>query len=88
MMAQKGAPMPEVALVVAIVVEPGGGLLLLFGLFDRTAGVVLGVWCIATAVVARGNWADIHMEIHIWKNVGMAPVLTAWSGNLTRLSVG
>lgn len=64
--------MPQLALVVAIIVELGAGLLILVGLFSRTAAVVLGIWCIATALVAHRNWADIDMEIHFWKNVAMA----------------
>jgi putative oxidoreductase len=72
MMAREGAPIPEVAVVVAIVLELGGGLLLLFGLFCRWVAALLGVWCIATAVVAHSNFADINMLIHFWKNVAMA----------------
>lgn len=71
-MAQEGAPVPQLALVVAIIVELGGGLLLLVGLFTRTVAAVLGVWCIATALVAHTNWADLDMQIHFWKNVAMA----------------
>jgi putative oxidoreductase len=72
MMAQEGAPMPAISVVVAIVLELGGGLLLLFGLFCRSVAAVLGVWCIATAVIAHRNFADINMLIHFWKNVAMA----------------
>ena len=72
MMAKEGAPMPQVAMVLAIIVELGGGLLILFGLFSRAAAAALGVWCIATAAVAHSNWADLDMQIHFWKNVAMA----------------
>jgi hypothetical protein len=36
---------------------------MLFGLFKRLAAVVLGVWCVATAVVAHSNWVDLNMKI-------------------------
>jgi putative oxidoreductase len=72
MMAREGVPMPEVSVVVVPVLELGGGLLLLFGLFCRWVAALLGVWCIATAVVAHSNFADINMLIHFWKNVAMA----------------
>jgi putative oxidoreductase len=72
MMVQEGAPLPIVALIAAIVIELGGGLLVLLGLFTRPAAVVLGLWCVASAIVAHFNWADIDMLIHFWKNVAMA----------------
>ncbi|MEA2739444.1 MAG: putative oxidoreductase [Acetobacteraceae bacterium] len=45
---------------------------MLFGLFTRPAAVVLGVWCVATAVVAHSNWVDLNMKIHFLKNLAMA----------------
>lgn len=72
MMAHAGAPMPQVAFVVGVIIELGGGLLILFGLFTRPAAAVVGLWCIATALVAHSNWADVNMQIHFWKNVAMA----------------
>jgi putative oxidoreductase len=72
MMSKEGAPLPDVSMILAIVVELGGGLLILFGLFTRPAAVVLGIWCIATAMVAHSNWADFDMKIHFLKNFAMA----------------
>jgi hypothetical protein len=59
-------------MALAIVVELGGCLLILFGLFTRPAAVALGVWCVATAVVAHSNWVDLNMKIHFLKNLAMA----------------
>ncbi|MDQ2734874.1 MAG: DoxX family protein [Pseudomonadota bacterium] len=72
MMTKMGLPLPEIAMIVAIVIELGGGLLVLFGLLTQPTAVVLGIWCIITALVAHTNFADRNMEIHFMKNVAMA----------------
>ncbi|MEA2726496.1 MAG: putative oxidoreductase [Acetobacteraceae bacterium] len=72
MMSSEGAPLPYVSMIVAIVIELGGGLLILLGLFTRPVAVALGIWCIATAVVAHANWADFNMQIHFLKNLAIA----------------
>jgi putative oxidoreductase len=72
MMARVGTPLPYLVAILAIVIELGGGVLLLIGLFTRPVAVALGVWCIATALVAHTHWADRNMEIHFWKNVAIA----------------
>ena len=40
----------------------GGGLALLFGLFTRPVGLVLAIWCVATALIAHPNLADRNQE--------------------------
>jgi len=54
-MASLNLPLPELAAIVAIVVECVGGLLLLVGYQTRAVGLVLAVWCVATALVAHIN---------------------------------
>ena len=70
--ASKGLPAPELAYWIAIVVELGGGLMLLAGLLTRQAAAALAVWCIATGVLFHSNFADRNMMIHFMKNVAMA----------------
>lgn len=70
--AKDGLPAPELAVAVAVFIELGVGLALLFGLFTRWTGLVLGFWCIATALVAHTDFSDRNMEIHFMKNVSMA----------------
>ena len=73
MYAQKfGLPMPEMAWVLATVVELGGGLALLFGLFTRPVAAVLAVWCILTALIAHSNLADPGQKWNFLKNVAMS----------------
>lgn len=69
--AQRGLPFPAIAWIVAVVVELGGGLAVLFGLFTRFTAVVLAIWCVATALIAHTNFADRNMEIHFFKNIAI-----------------
>lgn len=71
MFAKQGLPMVEAAWVLAVAVELGGGLLLLFGLFTRPIGLILAAWCIATALIAHTNFADTAQKIQFLKNMGL-----------------
>jgi putative oxidoreductase len=64
-------PMVEAAWVLAVVVELGGGLAILFGLFTRPVGFVLAIWCVVTALIAHTNFADRIQEINFFKNMGL-----------------
>jgi len=72
MFAKYNLPMVEVTWVIAVVVELGGGLAILFGLFTRPVGLVLAVWCVATALIAHTNLADRAQETNFFKNMAMA----------------
>lgn len=63
--------MIEAVWVLAVVAELGGGLALLFGLFTRPIGLILAIWCIATALIAHTNLADRAQEIQFFKNMGL-----------------
>ena len=67
-----GVAFPQLVWVVAVVIELIGGLLLLLGIQTRVVAGILGIWSIATAIVAHTNFADVDMQIHFMKNVAMA----------------
>ena len=71
MFVKQGLPMVEAAWILAVVVEVGGGLAMLFGLFTRPVGLVLAIWCVATALIAHSNIADRAQEIQFFKNMGL-----------------
>ncbi len=70
--AKIGLPMPSLVYLLAVTVELGGGILLLLGLFTRPAAIVLGLWCVATAIVGHSDFGDRNMQIHFMKNLTMA----------------
>jgi putative oxidoreductase len=65
-------PMPGVAYAVAVVVELGVGILFLLGWKARSSALVLGIWCVATALVAHYHPDDRGQMIHFMKNMCMA----------------
>lgn len=71
-MEAEGLPLPALAAIIAIVVECVGGILLVAGYQTRAVGIVLAVWCIATALVAHRDFSDQNQMIHFLKNVAMA----------------
>ncbi len=69
--ASKGLPLPAVGYGIAVIVELGGGLLLLVGLGTRFVAPVLALFCLVTAFVFHG-FADMNNQIHAMKNIAMA----------------
>ena len=55
-----------------VVVELGGGILVLIGWQTRLVAPVMAVWCIATALVAHLHLEDTMQMINFMKNVCMA----------------
>jgi putative oxidoreductase len=70
-MGSEGLPVPELAAIVAILVECVGGILLVVGYQIRLVGLVMAFWCIATALVAHTQFSDQDQMIHFLKNVAM-----------------
>jgi len=71
MLASHHLPMVKYGWMLAVAVELGGGLAILLGLLTRPVGLVLAIWCVATALIAHTNVADRNQEIHFLKNLAM-----------------
>ena len=72
MIAAVGLPFPPLAYAVAVVVELGGGLLLIAGFRTRIVALTLVLFSVATAVSFHGNFADQNQMIHFLKNIMIA----------------
>jgi putative oxidoreductase len=70
-MASLNLPLPELAAIVAIVVECVGGLLVLVGYQTRGVGLGLAAWCVATALVAHSHIGEPEQAINFLKNLAM-----------------
>ncbi|MFM0246053.1 DoxX family protein [Paraburkholderia sediminicola] len=70
--AAMGLPVPPLAFVVSVLVELGGGLLLLSGYRVRLVSVAMAVFCVVTALFFHHNFADQNQMINFLKNVMMA----------------
>ena len=71
MLASHNLPLVHAGWLLAVVVELGGGLAILLGIFARPVGLVLAIWCVATALIAHTNFADRMQEINFFKNMGL-----------------
>jgi putative oxidoreductase len=57
MMAGKGIPLASVALVITLLIEIGGGLMVLTGFKARYASLVIAVWLVPVTLVFHNFWA-------------------------------
>ncbi len=63
-------PVPEVAYVVSVIVELGGGLALLLGFQARIVAAVLALFCLYTAFAVHG-FASMESQSSALKNISM-----------------
>ena len=70
--AAAGLPLPVVAYAITLLVEVGGGLLLLLGYQTRYAALGLAVFTAAAAIGFHHNFADQNQMIHFLKNLAIA----------------
>jgi putative oxidoreductase len=65
-------PFPLLAYIVAIVIEIGGGLLLVLGFQTRAAAAVLAIFTVVAALAFHSTFSDQNQMIHFLKNISMA----------------
>ena len=91
-MASKGIPLSEIALALSIVVEIGGGLLLIAGWKSRWAATALFLWLIPVTLIFHNFWAVDAAQVqnqlnHLLKNLcimgGMLYVMAFGAGPLS-----
>jgi putative oxidoreductase len=74
--ASKGLPLPQLAVVVAIIVELGGGIILVLGWKARWAAAAMFLFTAIAAIIFHNFWAASGDEaqnqmIHFMKNISM-----------------
>ncbi len=70
--ASHGLPVPSLAIAAAILIELGGGLLVLIGWKTRWAAAAMAIFCVVTAVVFHNNFADMGERISFFKDIALA----------------
>lgn len=70
--AAMGLPFPTLGYLTALLVEIGGGLLLVFGFQTRLTALVLALFSIVTGLVFHSAAGDQNQMIHLLKNISMA----------------
>jgi putative oxidoreductase len=64
-----GLPLTQVGWLIAIVVELGGGALLIAGYRVRVVALAVALFVLATAIFFHRNFADQNQMIHFLKNI-------------------
>jgi putative oxidoreductase len=64
-----GLAFPQLGWLIAMIVEMGGGALLILGYRARLVAAVMALFALATAVFFHRNFADQNQMIHFLKNV-------------------
>ena len=72
----KGLPMPQVLAALTIVLELGGGILLILGYKTRWVAILFFLWLIPTTLIFHRFWGvdpktAQQMQIHFLKNVSI-----------------
>ena len=70
--AKTGVPFPELAYIVAVAAELGGGILFLLGVRTRTVAAALAVFTVATALLAHSDLHDMAQRTQFLKNLAIA----------------
>ena len=64
-------PYPEIAIIIAIIVELGGGLLLLFGVWTRFAAFKIAGFLVVVTLIFHTNFVDPNQMIQFLKNAAI-----------------
>lgn len=65
-------PLPFVAYIIAIIVELGGGILLIVGFQTRWVALALAIFSLVAAAAFHHNFADQNQFVHFFKNLAIA----------------
>jgi putative oxidoreductase len=67
-----GLPAPSLAYAVAVLIEIGGGILLVLGYRARVVALIMALFVLATALSFHANFSDPNQINHFLKNISMA----------------
>src|SRR3981189_35049 len=85
--ASAGLPFPLLAYLVAIVIEVGGGILLILGYKSRIVAGVMAVFTVAAALGFHRNFGDQNALAHFLKNIsitgGLLQIVAFGAGTLS-----
>ena len=71
-MSSLGLPAPSLVVLLAIIIEVGGGLLMLVGYQTRLVALGLAIYVLVSALIAHSQLGDLNNFNHFMKNVAIA----------------
>ena len=85
--ASAGLPAPLLAYLIAIIIEVGGGLLLVVGFQTRIVALILAAFTLAAALAFHNKFADPNQMTHFFKDIaiigGLLQVAAFGSGSMS-----
>jgi len=70
-MTKLGLPAPTVFAALAVIIELGGGLLMLVGYRTRLVALGLAIYVLVAALIAHRHFADANQFSHFMKNMAI-----------------
>ncbi len=70
-MGSLGLPAPALVTVLAIIIEIGGGLLVLVGYETRLVSLGLGIYLLVSALIGHSHLGDLNQFQHFMKNMAL-----------------
>lgn len=70
-MGRQGLPVPTVFAALAVIIELGGGLLILFGYQTRLVALGCAIYVLIAALIAHRNFGDGNQMSHFMKNIAI-----------------
>ena len=70
-MGRQGLPAPTVFAALAVIIELGGGLLILFGYHTRFVALGCAIYVLIAALIAHRNFGDGNQLSHFMKNMAI-----------------
>jgi putative oxidoreductase len=70
-MAKQGLPAPELFAALAVIIELGGGLLMLIGYQTRLVALGLAIYVFVAAFIAHAHFGDGNQMSHFFKNMAI-----------------
>ena len=70
-MGSLGLPAPSLATAIAIIVEIGGGLLILIGYQTRLVALALAIYVLVSAFIGHSQLGDLNQFQHFMKNMAI-----------------
>ena len=69
--AYMGLPAPTIFAALAVIIELGGGLLILFGYQTRLVALGCAIYVLIAALIAHRNFGDGNQSSHFMKNMAI-----------------
>jgi putative oxidoreductase len=70
-MGRQGLPAPAVFAALSVIIELGGGLLILFGYQTRLVALGCAIYVLVAALIAHRNFGDGNQLSHFMKNMAI-----------------